>query len=131
MEEHQRFKIYTTTVKSCHQTAYHLATFNSMLEGQLPDYIREEEHRAPQAILDQVRIDNEIERENQAKRQEQREKEAAQRRAEGGPTFDGKGQWTYQANRNKRNDDQGTENPQDRGKIHPNDVVGQKMRQEE
>ena len=53
MEDHQRFKIYTTTVKSCHQTAYHLATFNSTLEGTLPEYIREEEHQAPRAILAQ------------------------------------------------------------------------------
>lgn len=70
MEDHQRFKIYTTTVKSCHQTAYHLATFNSMLEGSLPEYIREEEHQAPRAILDQVKEDNEKDRENIAKRQE-------------------------------------------------------------
>lgn len=38
------YKIYTATQKTCQQTAYHLATFDSMLQRQqeLPKYIREE-----------------------------------------------------------------------------------------
>ena len=41
----KRFKVYTSSAKASLQNAYHLATFNQLLERpeELPQYIKEEQ----------------------------------------------------------------------------------------
>jgi hypothetical protein len=43
-QEQKKFKVYTSSTKASLSNAYHLATFNNVLERpeELPQYIREE-----------------------------------------------------------------------------------------
>ena len=53
--EQKTYKVYTTTLKSCMQNSYHLATFNNRLvsSNEVSKYIREE---ACQAKAEEVSI---------------------------------------------------------------------------